>query len=377
MFKLLSNSPDDNIKSSVVNKQKQTADCENQNIIEEAALTTTTNPIISNAKLFNKDDDDSIPKPPPRGQKLSRKSSKGSSKIDSKPGHSGSSSPEKLRSSPFRNVNKDSSTTTPTYPLAKSPARISKSSRMRKKMETLDTKKPNKMKYSHSMDSMITKLPSDTEEGAENLVTSCMQYLYENESYSGDFPDKNDKDEEDLFNVETPKLINPFIDFQMHNEDTTIANAESRKLSTVSDIRDHIKRNTPPSVIQQQRSEDKKIMYKTLPRAFQKKKVPVPKSVRNFLEKGQILQEIRAKSSEPADDDDQKFSRQDGTESVSSFVVLSPKDNFLETTSSEGWSDNDDYEDKTDSFNSGTRKGFVNKCVSRVKNLVGNNTGPT
>jgi hypothetical protein len=121
-------------------------------------------------------------------------------------------------------------------------------------------------------------------------------------------------------------------------------------------------------------------MYKTLPRAFQKKKV-VPKSVRNFLEKGQILQE-RAKSSEPTDDD-LSFSRQDGTESVSSFVALSPKDHFLElsrstmeTTSSEGWSDNDDYEDKTDSFNSGIRKGFVNKCVSRVKNLVGN-TGPT
>jgi len=172
----------------------------------------------------------------------------------------------------------------------------------------------------------------------------------------------------------TPKLINPFIDVQMHNEDTTSI-AESRKLSTVSDIRDHIKQNTPPVI---QRSEDK--MYKTLPRAFQKKKVP--KSVRNFLEKGQILQE-RAKSSEPQAEEDQSFSRQDGTESVSSFVALSPKDHFLElsrstmeTTSSEGWSDNDDYEDKTDSFNSGIRKGFVNKCVSRVKNLVGN-TGPT
>ena len=110
----------------------------------------------------------------------------------------------------------------------------------------------------------------------------------------------------------------------------------------------------------------------------------MPKSVRNFLEKGQIVtQDLRAKSSEPSSS--QAFSRQDGTEPVSSFVMaLSPKeDHFLElsrstmeTTSSEGWSDNDDYEDKTDSFNSGIRKGFVNKCVSRVKNLVGN-TGPT
>ena len=417
LFNLLgdndNNSHEGNNKKSSVNKQKTTtttADCENENLIEEAAVLTTTttsitNPISSkNVKLSNTNDDSSIPKPPPRGLKLSRKSPKkeNTSKNDSKPGHSsGSSSPEKLRSSPLfrKNVNKDLSsitttTPTPTYPLAKSPARISKSSsRMRKqKMETLDTKKvlnKNKMK-SHSMGSMIpTKLPSDTEEGAENLVTSCMQYLYENESYpgGGDFSTNQDK-EEDLGIL--PKLINPFIDFQMHNdEDTTIgATAESRKLSTVSDIRDHITRNTPPSVMnyQQQRSDDSKIMYKTLPRAFQKNKKVVPKSVRNFLEKGQIVtQDLRAKSSEPSSS--QAFSRQDGTESVSSFVMaLSPKeDHFLElsrstmeTTSSEGWSDNDDYEDKTDSFN--TRKGFVNKCVSRVKNLVGNNNdnaGPT
>ena len=410
LFNLLSNNDNNSHeginKKSSVNKQKTTtADCENENLIEEAAVLTTTttsitNPISSkNAKLSNTNDDSSIPKPPPRGLKLSRKSPK--KENDSKPGHSsGSSSPEKLRSSPLfrKNVNKDLSsitttTPTPTYPLAKSPARISKSSsRMRKqKMETLDTKKvlnKNKMK-SHSMGSMIpTKLPSDTEEGAENLVTSCMQYLYENESYpgGGDFSTNQDK-EEDLGIL--PKLINPFIDFQMHNdEDTTIgATAESRKLSTVSDIRDHITRNTPPSVMnyQQQRSDDSKIMYKTLPRAFQKNKKVVPKSVRNFLEKGQIVtQDLRAKSSEPSSS--QAFSRQDGTESVSSFVMaLSPKeDHFLElsrstmeTTSSEGWSDNDDYEDKTDSFN--TRKGFVNKCVSRVKNLVGNNNnaGPT
>ena len=417
LFNLLSNNDNNSHeginKKSSVNKQKTTtttADCENENLIEEAAVLTTTttsitNPISSkNVKLSNTNDDSSIPKPPPRGLKLSRKppEKENTSKNDSKPGHSSgsSSSPEKLRSSPLfrKNVNKDLSsitttTPTPTYPLAKSPARISKSSsRMRKqKMETLDTKKvlnKNKMK-SHSMGSMIpTKLPSDTEEGAENLVTSCMQYLYENESYpgGGDFSTNQDK-EEDLGIL--PKLINPFIDFQMHNnEDTTIgATAESRKLSTVSDIRDHITRNTPPSVMnyQQQRSDDSKIMYKTLPRAFQKNKKVVPKSVRNFLEKGQIVtQDLRAKSSEPPSS--QAFSRQDGTESVSSFVMaLSPKeDHFLElsrstmeTTSSEGWSDNDDYEDKTDSFN--TRKGFVNKCVSRVKNLVGNNNnaGPT
>ena len=212
LFNLLSNNDNNSHeginKKSSVNKQKTTttADCENENLIEEAAVLTTTttsitNPISSkNSKLSNTNDDSSIPKPPPRGLKLSRKppEKENTSKNDSKPGHSsGSSSPEKGRSSPLfrKNVNKDLSTMstttpTPTYPLAKSPARISKSSsRMRKqKMETLDTKKvlnKNKMK-SHSMGSMLpTKLPSDTEEGAENLVTSCMQYLYENESYQG------------------------------------------------------------------------------------------------------------------------------------------------------------------------------------------------
>ena len=137
-------------------------------------------------------------------------------------------------------------------------------------------------------------------------------------------------------------LINPFFELKMYNPESE--EEQKRKLSSVSDIRDSIKETF---------HEEYPSNYKTVPR-------------------------IRSKSRRPYN-----YKLQDGTESVSSFVALSPKDHFLElsrstmeTTSSEGWSDNDDYEDKTDSFNSGIRKGFVNKCVSRVKNLVGN-TGPT
>ena len=161
---------------------------------------------------------------------------------------------------------------------------------------------------------------------AQNLVQSCEDYL----------------DQNTVGKSQSETLINPFFELKMYNPESE--EEQKRKLSSVSDIRDSIKETF---------HEEYPSNYKTVPR-------------------------IRSKSRRPYN-----YKLQDGTESVSSFVALSPKDHFLElsrstmeTTSSEGWSDNDDYEDKTDSFNSGIRKGFVNKCVSRVKNLVGN-TGPT
>ena len=286
------------------------------------------------------------PKPPPRGQKLRssplRKdsnpwSSSGSNRKESSPSSFPPFAPRKesspvtyplMRNSPVP-VRKESSPIT--YPLLKSPKHF----RRNKRMETLDKK-------SFSLSS-ISKLPSDTEEGADNLVASCIQYLDENEGMEG--PIVNDTKEEE---GRVP-LINPFFDVQMYVKQEP---TEPRKLSSISDIRDNIRAST------------EELSFKSLPRAFQKKKMS--KSVKELMD--------RAKSSEP-----EVRGRQDGTESVSSFVVLSPSDNYLklssttmETTSSEGWSENDDYEDKTDTF---AKKGFVNKCVTRVKSLVGNNSG--
>ena len=286
-----------------------------------------------------------VPKPPPRGQKL--------------------------RSSPVRKelaaagVARGASLeySNPTYPLTKSPspARYKQKQTKQTKMQTMDKK-------SISLSS-IAKLPSDTEEGADNLVASCKRYLDENETFdSGSVTDHVKKENK----RGEATIINPFIDVQMYNAKHDLE--PRKKLSTVSDIRDHMEVSkyqypNSPSTSTDNFDDSAFYSYKTLPRAFHRKQ-KVSKSVRDFID--------RAKSSEPEFTASRReftaSGRQDGTESVSSFVALSPNDhllkasqNTLETTSSgEGWSENDDYEDKTDSF---TKKGFVNKCVTRVKSL--------
>ena len=117
-------------------------------------------------------------------------------------------------------------------------------------------------------------------------------------------------------------------------------NSEPRKLSTVSDIRDNIVKHINDKDVDG--GED--LTNHTLPRAFHKKKVP--KSVRDFIERAKSnepyirrrqqpfmaegimphVDQFRAKSNEPV--------RQDGTESVSSFVVLSPSDHYLKFSAS-------------------------------------------
>lgn len=230
----------------------------------------------------------------------------------------------------------------------------------------------------------LGRLPSDTEEGASNLIASCEKYLDEN-----------------------PVIINPFIDVKMdesadiRGSNTSLAQAH-RKLSSVSDIRDSIKVT----------HEDANLSYvagsQTVPRAFSrasKSSYPTYEASNSPLPSRAHASPIRTldrpkprKSSAPVVSNRRPsqslYKRQDGTESVKSFVIVSndmnsddddsfgaknlqPGDNFDNFHSDvDEWSDDDDNSynkssDFTNSKNSNPRnKGFVNKCVTRVKSLV-------
>lgn len=147
---------------------------------------------------------------------------------------------------------------------------------------------------------------------AQNLVQSCEDYLDQNTVEKS----QNQADQ----------IINPFFELKMYNPESE--EEQKRKLSSVSDIRDSIKETF---------HEDVSTSYKTVPRIRSKSKAS-PRRPYNYK-------------------------LQDGTESVSSFVALTPghSHSTLSSNSSE-WSNSDEQKDEN-------QKGFVNKYFSRVKNF--------
>lgn len=221
----------------------------------------------------------------------------------------------------------------------------------------------------------LGRLPSDTEEGASNLIASCEQYLDEN-----------------------PVIINPFIDVKMdQSADIRGSNtslAQHRKLSSVSDIRDSIKVT----------HEDANLSYvagcQTVPRAFSPRGVssspvmsraarvttsPVSRAPVTTLDPKPGSSSFVVANRRPSQG---LYKRQDGTESVRSFVIVS-NNSTLDLNSDEEdsakilpgdvensddeWSDDDNSYNKSSDFTNSKNprnKGFVNKCVTRVKSLV-------
>jgi len=247
----------------------------------------------------------------------------------------------------------------------------------------------------------LARLPSDTEEvksEASNLIASCEQYLDEN----------------------PVTIINPFLGLQkmdesadIHGSNTSLA-AQRRKLSSVSDIRDSIKET---------HEDAGNLSYgagcQTVPRAFSPRSVSVSPMVSRARTQPFLLPAVslasavseargvaagRSKSVAVANrrpvnrpSGQGLYKRQDGTESVRSFVIVSNNSTLdlnsdteesnsfgaaavgfgIENSDEESWSDNDDSYNKSSSDfqnnsskNNPRNKGFVNKCVSRVKSLV-------
>ena len=246
----------------------------------------------------------------------------------------------------------------------------------------------------------LARLPSDTEEvksEASNLIASCEQYLDEN----------------------PVTIINPFLGLQkmddesadIHGSNTSLA-AQRRKLSSVSDIRDSIKET---------HEDAGNLSYgagcQTVPRAFSPRSVSVSPmvsrsrtqpllpavSLASAVSEARGVAAGRSKSvavanRRPTGQAGQGlYKRQDGTESVRSFVIVSNNSTLDlnsdteesnsfgaaekfglrlgENSDEESWSDNDDSYNKSSSdFQNNSKnprnKGFVNKCVSRVKSLV-------
>ena len=252
----------------------------------------------------------------------------------------------------------------------------------------------------------LARLPSDTEEvksEASNLIASCEQYLDEN----------------------PVTIINPFLGLQkmddesadIHGSNTSLA-AQRRKLSSVSDIRDSIKET---------HEDAGNLSYgagcQTVPRAFSPRSVSVSPmvsrsrtqpllpavSLASAVSEARGVAAGRSKSvavanRRPTGQAGQGlYKRQDGTESVRSFVIVSNNSTLDlnsdteesnsfgaaaaaavgfgfggENSDEESWSDNDDsynksssdYFQNNSSKNNPRNKGFVNKCVSRVKSLV-------
>ena len=244
----------------------------------------------------------------------------------------------------------------------------------------------------------LARLPSDTEEvksEASNLIASCEQYLDEN----------------------PVTIINPFLGLQkmdesadIHGSNTSLA-AQRRKLSSVSDIRDSIKET---------HEDADNLRYgagcQTVPRAFSPRSVSVSPIVSRartqpllpavslasaVSEARGVAAKRRSKSVANPRTNKQTtgqglYKRQDGTESVRSFVIVSNNSTLDlnsdteesnsfgavglgiglgENSDEESWSDNDDSYNKSSSdFQNNSKnprnKGFVNKCVSRVKSLV-------
>ena len=244
----------------------------------------------------------------------------------------------------------------------------------------------------------LARLPSDTEEvksEASNLIASCEQYLDEN----------------------PVTIINPFLGLQkmdesadIHGSNTSLA-AQRRKLSSVSDIRDSIKET---------HEDADNLRYgagcQTVPRAFSPRSVSVSPMVSRartqpllpavslasaVSEARGVAAKRRSKSVANPRTNKQTtgqglYKRQDGTESVRSFVIVSNNSTLDlnsdteesnsfgavglgiglgENSDEESWSDNDDSYNKSSSdFQNNSKnprnKGFVNKCVSRVKSLV-------
>ena len=257
----------------------------------------------------------------------------------------------------------------------------------------------------------LARLPSDTEEvksEASNLIASCEQYLDEN----------------------PVTIINPFLGLQkmdesadIHGSNTSLA-AQRRKLSSVSDIRDSIKET---------HEDADNLRYgagcQTVPRAFSPRSVSVSPMVSRartqpllpavslasaVSEARGVAAKRRSKSVTVANrkptgqgshinpnprtnkqtTGQGLYKRQDGTESVRSFVIVSNNSTLDlnsdteesnsfgavglglgENSDEESWSDNDDSYNKSSSdFQNNSKnprnKGFVNKCVSRVKSLV-------
>ena len=245
----------------------------------------------------------------------------------------------------------------------------------------------------------LARLPSDTEEvksEASNLIASCEQYLDEN----------------------PVTIINPFLGLQkmdesadIHGSNTSLA-AQRRKLSSVSDIRDSIKET---------HEDADNLRYgagcQTVPRAFSPRSVSVSPMVSRartqpllpavslasaVSEARGVAAKRRSKSVANPRTNKQTtgqglYKRQDGTESVRSFVIVSNNSTLDlnsdteesnsfgavglgiglgENSDEESWSDNDDSYNKSSSdflqnnSKNPRNKGFVNKCVSRVKSLV-------
>jgi len=238
----------------------------------------------------------------------------------------------------------------------------------------------------------LARLPSDTEEvksEASNLIASCEQYLDEN----------------------PVTIINPFLGLQKMDESADILGsntslaAQRRKLSSVSDIRDSIKET---------HEDAGNLSYgvgcQTVPRAFSPRSVSVSPmvsrartqpllpavSLASAVSEARGIAARRSKSVAVANRRPSKqglYKRQDGTESVRSFVIVSNNSTLDlnsdteesnsfgaaavggDNSDEESWSDNDDSYNKSSSdFQNNSKnprnKGFVNKCVSRVKSLV-------
>merc|ERR1711971_133103 len=220
-----------------------------------------------------------------------------------------------------------------------------------------------------------------------------------------------------FFDENPVTIINPFLGLQkmdesadIHGSNTSLA-AQRRKLSSVSDIRDSIKET---------HEDADNLRYgagcQTVPRAFSPRSLSVSPMVSRartqpllpavslasaVSEARSVAAKRRSKSVANPRTNKQTtgqglYKRQDGTESVRSFVIVSNNSTLDlnsdteesnsfgtvglgiglgENSDEESWSDNDDSYNKSSSdFQNNSKnprnKGFVNKCVSRVKSLV-------
>lgn len=194
-------------------------------------------------------------------------------------------------------------------------------------------------------------LPSDTEDGADKLVASCAKYLDENVSSAPVDVDAAIHAKED-----EPQLINPFL--------------ESAK-----------------DEVPEEQNDGDDMYPTTLPRSSSGRKGIVPRMRRMFDRARSCepdLPQIRLRVQTEPNKGDMKQSllfnaKSDGTESVSSFVALSPQHERPSSPvpSGEEWSDSGDEDETGDSSVTSTtekylaqRKGFVKKCVTKVKSLV-------
>ena len=250
-------------------------------------------------------------------------------------------------------------------------------------------------KRSLSLNSILTNKaePSDEKEDADFLVQFCEQYLLDD--------DKNKEADHDggrglvVGRTEDGNdIVNPFE--ELFPKGSLGGLGAGRKMSVpVTSYRSGFGFGDDPVGGDMFYYENK-----TLPRAAHQRKVGMVKKILPVVE----LPQIRFRIREPSNDNDNPGSKidiTDGTESVSSFVAMNPNksgsstlvsDNASNSTTREkddeewsvgGDSSSFEYEPGDYSYYQGRRgrspnagdktskDSFVNKCVSRVKNLVG------